>query len=219
MFEAKLRAMRRNLVPMNSHQLLLFIATVLPLICVPGPDMLFITSQAISGKASSGFRATAGVCAGYVVHSALVALGLAAVIAASPILFAALRWAGVGYLLYLAIQLLRSAAKRGTAQVSASHTGNPFRRGFLTAVLNPKGMMIYFAILPQFMSAGEPAAMQAAILSAIFVFLCGLVYSALSVAIAASGRRSGALSEQRRRYVEGISGGIILVAAAKLAAN
>jgi threonine/homoserine/homoserine lactone efflux protein len=84
---------------MELSTLLLFAAAVLPLICTPGPDMLFIASQAISGDAGAGLRATAGVCAGYVVHSLLVALGLAAIIAASPVLFAALRWIGVAYLL------------------------------------------------------------------------------------------------------------------------
>jgi len=60
---------------MNTHALGLFALTVIPLICVPGPDMLFIVSQAISG-AAAGLRATAGVCAGYVIHSLLVRRGL-----------------------------------------------------------------------------------------------------------------------------------------------
>src|SRR5579859_6753131 len=98
---------------MDIHTLLLFAATVLPLICVPGPDMLFIASQALGGDARAGLRATAGVCTGYVVHSLLVALGLAAVIAASPMLFNALRWIGVLYLVYLAARLMRSAMRPG----------------------------------------------------------------------------------------------------------
>ncbi|TXH81820.1 MAG: LysE family translocator, partial [Rhizobium sp.] len=87
---------------MKNANLLLFAATVLPLICTPGPDMLFVASQAISGGASAGLRSTAGICIGYIVHSTLAALGVAAVIAASPMLFAALRWLGIGYLSYLA---------------------------------------------------------------------------------------------------------------------
>lgn len=203
---------------METHTLLLFAATVLPLICVPGPDMLFIASQALSGDARAGLRATAGVCTGYVVHSLLVVLGLAAVIAASPLLFHALRWAGVLYLVYLAARLLRSAMRPGHLDVSASHTAMPWRRGFLTAVLNPKGMMIYFAILPQFMHAGHGVAWQAMLLSAIFIALCALVYSVLSVMLATTGK-AGGLSDRRRRYVEGVSGGMLIAAAARLAST
>jgi len=201
---------------MNTHALGLFALTVIPLICVPGPDMLFIVSQAISG-AAAGLRATAGVCAGYVIHSLLVAFGLAAVIAASPLLFEALRWAGVAYLVYLALQLLKSAATSRASALPKQPAANQFRRGFLTAVLNPKGMMIYFAILPQFMRHDQPAARQAFVLSAIFIGLCGVIYSALSVVVAATGGKAGGISDRRRRCIEGISGGVLIAAAAKLA--
>jgi threonine/homoserine/homoserine lactone efflux protein len=203
---------------MDTHTLLLFAATVLPLICVPGPDMLFIASQAMGGDMRAGWRATAGVCAGYVVHSLLVACGLAALIAASPVLFNALRWTGVLYLIVLAATLLRSAMRSGRIELSAAPTASPLRRGFLTAVLNPKGMMIYFAILPQFMHAGHAVALQALLLSAIFIALCALVYGVLSVMLACAGR-AGGLSDRRRRCVEGVSGGMLIVAAARLAGN
>ena len=203
---------------MNTHALGLFALTVIPLICVPGPDMLFIVSQAISG-AAAGLRATAGVCAGYVIHSLLVAFGLAAVVAASPVLFEALRWAGVAYLVYLALQLLRSAMKPQAAGLPDRRIAHPFRKGFLTAVLNPKGMMIYFAILPQFMQHDQPAAQQAFVLSAIFIGLCGVIYSALSVITATAGGKAGGISDRRRRCIEGVSGGVLIAAAAKLASR
>ena len=198
--------------------MLLFSATVLPLICTPGPDMLFIASQAIAGDASAGLRATAGVCVGYIVHSLLVVAGLAAIITASPTLFEALRWIGVAYLIYLAAQLIRSAMTAGKLTLQSGASRAQFKRGFLTAVLNPKGMMIYFAILPQFMHGAESAAWQAAILSAIFIGLCGAVYTALSIAIASSGK-AGRFGDRRRRWVEGVSGGLLVVAAGKLATS
>lgn len=201
---------------MNSTSILLFAATVLPLICTPGPDMLFIASQAISGGASSGRRATAGVCTGYVVHSLLVALGLAAIVATSPLLFGALRWIGVAYLVYLASRLIRSALSAGRLALQPGMGGAPFKRGFLTAVLNPKGMLIYFAILPQFMHGAGSATWQALILSAIFIGLCGAVYTVLSSVIASTGG-AGSFSDRRRRWIEGVSGGFLLVAAGKVA--
>ena len=93
-----------------------------------------------------------------------------------------------------------------------------FRRGFLTAVLNPKGMMIYFAILPQFMHGAASATGQALLLSGIFIALCALVYAVLSVALAATGR-TGGFSDRHRRWVSGVSGGLLVLAAGKLAAD
>ena len=210
--------MRRTMPHMDVATALLFSATVLPLIATPGPDLLFIASQAISGNAGAGLRATAGVCAGYVIHSLLVALGLAAIIAASPVLFEALRWIGVAYLIYLASQLIRSALKSGNPSLRSAPRTAPFKRGFLTAALNPKGMMIYFAILPQFMRSGESVAWQALVLSAIFIALCGLFYTVLSIVIAATGH-AGGLSDRRRRCVEGVSGGFLVIAAGRLASS
>ena len=201
---------------MQTATLLLFAATVLPLICTPGPDMLFITAQTLSAGAGAGLRATAGVCLGYMLHSVLVALGVAAVIAASPLLLEALRWLGAAYLLYLASQLIRSALRAGRPSLVTARGGNVLRRGFLTAFLNPKGMMIYFAILPQFMQHDGNIALQATVLSAIFIGLCALVYSALSVAVGAAGRKTG-FSDRSRRWVEGISGGLLILAAGRLA--
>lgn len=202
---------------MENANLLLFAATVLPLICTPGPDMLFVASQAVSGGAMAGLRSTAGICVGYVVHSALAALGVAAIIAASPVLFGALRWLGIAYLTYLAFRLIASSMRAGGVAPPPSRiAANRFRRGFLTAVLNPKGMMIYFAILPQFIGHDESIVLRASLLSAIFIGLCGIVYALLSLAIAALGSR-GNSSDRRRRWIEGIAGGLLLVAAGRLA--
>lgn len=203
---------------METGAAILFAATVLPLICTPGPDMLFVASQTLAGGAPAGLRATTGVCLGYVGHSILVALGVAAIIAASPVLFAALRWLGVAYLIYLACRLIGSALRPGNLTLSAGSSKAPIGRGFLTAFLNPKGMMIYFAILPQFMQHDGSIALQAAILSAIFVGLCGIVYAVLSVVIA-SARGGGGFSDRRRRWVEGMAGGALVVAAGRLAAT
>ncbi|UXN63757.1 LysE family translocator [Phyllobacterium sp. A18/5-2] len=203
---------------METTTLLLFAATVLPLICTPGPDMLFVASQALSGGAPAGLRSTAGVCIGYIVHSALVALGVAAIVAASPGLFAALRWVGVAYLAYLAFQLIKSAMKAGILTLVTAANKNQLQRGFLTAFLNPKGMMIYFAILPQFIRHEGNIALQASMLSALFIGLCGLIYTILSFVVAAAGKRGG-FSDHHRRCVEGAAGGLLIVAAARLAVS
>lgn len=203
---------------MEAGTLILFAATVLPLICTPGPDMLFVTSQALSGGVAAGMRATAGVCLGYVGHCILVAAGVAAIIAASPVLFEALRWLGVAYLMYLASQLIRSALRPGRHALPAERSKAVLRRGFLTAFLNPKGMMVNFALLPQFMEHEGSIVLQAFALSAVFISLCAIVYAVLSIAVASASKRAS-FSDRRRRWVEGFAGGALIVAAGRLAAN
>jgi threonine/homoserine/homoserine lactone efflux protein len=151
-------------------------------------------------------------------HSTLVALGVAAIIAASPPLFECLRWLGAAYLVFLAGQLIRSALRPRAPRAITTRGGGAVRRGFLTALLNPKGMMIYFAILPQFMRHDANIALQAAILSAIFIGLCAPIYGALSLTIGVAGMRTG-FSDRARRWVEGFAGGLLILAAGRLAAR
>jgi len=201
---------------MNTHTLLLFSATVLPLICTPGPDILFIASQSMEGGRSAGLKATAGILCGYGVHSLLVALGLAAVVAASPVLFEAIRWTGITYLVYLAYKMIRAALRPGLLVVAAGPVRHRFGKGFLTALLNPKGMMVYVALLPQFMDRQDgDATLQAVVLSAVFMAWCALVYSAIGLALGRVGRN--ALSDGRRRVIDGSAGGMVLLAAGFMA--
>ncbi|EIK53240.1 lysine exporter protein [Stutzerimonas stutzeri TS44] len=194
---------------------MLFSATVLPLVCTPGPDILFIASQAMSGGGRAGMRATTGVVLGYALHSLLVALGLAAVVAASPILFETIRWCGIAYLAYLACRLLRAALHPSRLEVPRGAVTGQLRKGLLTSLLNPKGMMIYIAILPQFMDQGGNTTLQAVALSAVFMFWCALVYSAIALALGRAGNDT--LSERRRRQIDGGAGAMVLLAAGFMA--
>ncbi|MGN7772682.1 LysE family translocator [Hyphomicrobiales bacterium] len=203
---------------MEFQTIALFTATVLPLICTPGPDMLFVASQALSAGTIAGLRATAGVCLGYMIHSALVACGVAAIIAASPLLFEGLRWLGIAYLIYLACRLIRSSLTPGILSIAAKSSSGQLKRGFLTALFNPKGMMIYIAILPQFMREGSNGALQAGILSAVFVCWCAVVYTLLSIAIGKAGHRSG-FNDRRRRTIEASAGGLLIIAATFMAGH
>lgn len=203
---------------MDVYSILLFSVAVVPLVLTPGPDILFIASQAMSGGIWAGLRSTAGICMGYVVYSVMVAVGLAAVVAASPFLFELIRWAGIAYLIYLAAMLIRSAFTSGPIAAPRSNTQHQLKKGFLTALLNPKGMMVYVAILPQFMDKQDSIALQAAVLSTVFILWCALVYTAVCVLLSAVGSKIG-FSDRRRRVVDGGAGGMILMAAGFMAAK
>ena len=197
---------------------LLFALTVLPLVFTPGPDMLFIFSQVMAKGVKAGMMATLGVCMGYVVHSVLVAVGIAAILVSFPVLFETIRWLGIAYLLYLAFSLLKSVLNTKTLNVPKAAAGSPITKGFLTALLNPKGMLIYFAILPQFIRQAENTVTQGLILSSIFIGLCLVVYSGLSMVIAKI-TANAQLDAKKQKWIDAGSGGLLMLAATWLIAN
>ena len=203
---------------MEVSTLALFALTAFPLVCTPGPDILFVSAQGVSRGRSAALRGTIGVLLGYAAHGGLAALGVAAVVAAHPVLFEVLRWIGVGYLAFLAVMLIRSAFRPGAAAAATVAAGSVVARGFLTSFLNPKGLMMYFAIIPQFVDPSGSVALQAGALSALFVLLCGLVYGAVGLA-AASAARLGGVGDRGRRALEGMAGGMLALAAGRLAAS
>src|SRR6266849_10475760 len=97
------------LMVMQPGTMLVFAATVMPLVCTPGPDILFVASQGLSGGPRAAMRANLGVLLGYMMHALLAAFGVAAVVAGSPVLLDILRWGGVGCLASLALTLIRVA--------------------------------------------------------------------------------------------------------------
>ncbi|GAA5556217.1 leucine efflux protein [Acinetobacter schindleri] len=196
----------------------LFALTVLPLIFTPGPDMLFILSQVMGKDAKAGMMATIGVCCGYLVHSILVALGIAAIIVSFPVLFETIRWLGIAYLLFLAFSLVKSVFSKNTLIIEKKSSSNPVKKGFITALLNPKGMLIYFAILPQFIDKSGNTVSQGLILSFIFIAMIFVVYCALSLLFARL-TRSTQIDERKQKWIDGTSGGLLALAASWLIIN
>ncbi len=196
----------------------LFALTVLPLIFTPGPDMLFILSQVMGKDAKSGMMATLGVCSGYLIHSILVAVGIAAIIVSFPVLFDTIRYLGIAYLLYLAFHLLKSVFSKKALLIEKKSEENPIRKGFFTALLNPKGMLIYFAILPQFIDKSGNTIVQGFALSFIFIGLIFIVYCALSLVVAKISQRQN-IDERKQKWIDGGSGALLALAAAWLMAN
>ncbi|MCP0912299.1 MULTISPECIES: LysE family translocator [Acinetobacter] len=196
----------------------LFALTVLPLIFTPGPDMLFILSQVMGKDAKAGMMATVGVCCGYLVHSILVALGIAAIIVSFPVLFETIRWLGIAYLLYLAFGLFKSVFSKSVLNIEKKTSANPIQKGFFTALLNPKGMLIYFAILPQFIDKSANTVSQGLILSFIFIGLIFVVYCGLSILFSKISQKTQ-IDERKQKWVDGTSGGLLALAASWLIIN
>lgn len=143
------------------QHLLWFIAAGWLLNLTPGPDVLYIVSNALRHGARAGVVAGLGITAGCFVHIAAAAVGLSALMAASATAFTLLKWVGAAYLLWIGVRMLFSrAAPTPPTQVEAAPVSlavnwkGVFLGGFWTNVLNPKVALFFLAFVPQFIAPG-----------------------------------------------------------------
>lgn len=128
--------------------LLAFVPAALALNVTPGPDMMLCLAQGMRSGRVSAWAASAGVSAGLLVHVTGAGLGLGVVVEAFPWAFDVIRWIGVGYLLYLAVQAFRSSKiKAGAKGMSPLRA---FRAGLITNLSNVKVIWFVLAFIPQF---------------------------------------------------------------------
>ncbi|MEV4556891.1 LysE family translocator [Kitasatospora sp. NPDC049285] len=189
---------------MDPHALLLFLGVDLLLVCTPGPDWLYIAARGLGQGRRAALTAVVGVCAGYTVHTALSAAGLAAALRAVPALLPLLRWTGAAYLAFLAVTMLL-ALRRGGAEALTAARPQPartvLRQSALTALLNPKGLLLYLSLVPQFVDPARPLPVggQVLALGALNVLSCAAVYSAVALTAARLGTRMSATPRAARR--------------------
>ena len=187
----------------GTHDLALFIVTALVLNATPGVDLMYTVTRTLQLGWRGGVAAALGIGAGCAVHAVAAALGLAALLAASPWAFEAIKWAGAAYLLWLAWGMLKAALRPGAAPASTTvaapqPAAHVFAQGMLTNVLNPKVALFFLALLPQFIAtdaANKPLAFL--FLGAVFV-LNGTLFLFAVVATAHLARRVGARPAVRR---------------------
>ncbi|WP_328431712.1 LysE family translocator [Streptomyces sp. NBC_00453] len=166
---------------MNSGTLLSFLALDLLLVCVPGADWAYVIANGVRGRSVG--RAVAGLVAGYALHTTLAVAGLAVLVASSPALLSALTVTGAGYLVWLGWSVLRRPAVPEAdaqgAQDTQAPSGGLFLRGATISGLNPKGLLLYLSVLPQFLvtrGAHPPVAVQTAVLGLLHMACCAAVY-------------------------------------------
>ncbi len=136
-----------------------FLAFAVVLVLVPGPDVAVVTRNTLSTGRERGAWTAAGVATAAAVQGVAAAAGLGAVVVRSQPLFEAIRWAGTAYLVHLGVQALRSArvgrypALDGQEPGQSSQRLAGWRQGFLSNTTNPKVLVFYLAVLPQFLGA------------------------------------------------------------------
>ncbi|MFI1375034.1 LysE family translocator [Streptomyces longwoodensis] len=183
---------------MDSTTLLSFLALDLLLVCVPGADWAYTIAAGVRGRSVPA--AVGGLVSGYAVHTALAVAGLAVLVAGSPTLLTALTVAGAGYLVWLGWSVLRrpgvpsgEPGGSGPGALPGESGGRVFLRGAAISGLNPKGLLLYLSVLPQFLVTGGarsggggggghlPVAAQTAVLGLLHMACCAAVYATVGV--------------------------------------
>jgi Putative threonine efflux protein len=158
--------------------LLAFTAAGLLLALTPGPDMTLSISRALAQGRGPALYVVVGTSTGILIHTLLVAFGISALITASPTAFFILKTGGAGYLLWLAIQAIRSGSSLTVEKVegAAGSVLANISTGLWVNLLNPKIIIFFMTFLPQFVTAGDPAVTQKLIfLGVFFIVVCSPV--------------------------------------------
>ena len=198
-----------------------YIVVAAALAFAPGPDVVFVLANSLRHKTRGAIAATLGVCAGTLLHSLAAAIGIAAVIAASPIAFDMLRYGGAAYLFYLGIRSTLSFFKSDSTRNNQTVADAPsvvkvFQQGLITNLLNPKVIIFYIALLPQFVNTDlGQVGLQIVLLGFIHTSI-GLIYLLVIGTIA--GNAAGWLTETRfGNYLDAIAGVFFIGLALRLA--
>jgi threonine/homoserine/homoserine lactone efflux protein len=194
-----------------------YVAFAAVLVLVPGADFTVIVKNTLAGGAVRGRWSATGVACSNAVQGVAAVAGLGAVVVRIQPLFQAIKWAGIAYLVYLAVQALRSAW-RGRYPAFTSDAPDAGRRGwregFLSNITNPKVLVFYLAVLPQFIGPGTSWAALLAL--AVTHAVLSLAY--LLVVVAGLHRVRRVLNRRPvRRALDALTGTVLLGFGARLA--
>ena len=196
-----------------------FLLTETALCLTPGPAVLFVVAHALRHGSGKSLWANAGILSGNAFYFLLSATGLGALLLASHNLFIGVKWLGAAYLLFLGIKTLvdRGATRNGEAD-NTSPDGSGLRillRGFAVQSANPKALVFFTALLPQFINPNVPVALQLLILGVSSLFVEFVVLAGYGIL---AGRASAFAGWPRfARATNRVSGGLLIAAGAGLA--
>ncbi|MFC8584581.1 leucine efflux protein LeuE [Streptomyces sp. NPDC057217] len=203
-----------------------YLAGLVLIILLPGPNSLYVLSVAARKGTRTGYKAAAGVFTGDTVLMTLAALGAASLLQTTPVLFMIVKYAGAGYLAWMAYGMLRAAwsmwrsparpAEEETAGTPAAPAERPYRRALIISLFNPKAILFLISFFVQFVDPGYAyPALSFLILGTLlqlgsFLYLTTLIFG---------GTRLSAAFRRRRRLSAGATsaaGALFLGFAAKL---
>jgi threonine/homoserine/homoserine lactone efflux protein len=200
------------MVPID--HLLTFAAAAFVLIVIPGPSVMFEISRSVALGRRAGLATVAGNALGELVQAAAVAVGIGAIIQRSAPLFTVVKVVGVAYIIVLGVRAIRDRRSLTDAlgvAVAPRSDRRIFVEGFVVGATNPKSLVFFAAVLPQFVVSDAGAVpLQLALLGAVFV-LIALVSDSAWVVLAGTARDWFGRSPRRLELVGG-AGGLMMIA-------
>jgi threonine/homoserine/homoserine lactone efflux protein len=189
----------------------------LTLCVIPGPAVLFVLSTALRRGTRTGLMGAAGIVAGNTAYFVLSACGVAALLLASYTLFGIVKWCGIAYLAYLGLRALfaRRSDLESTDESSRAFRGRTFTGALLTQLSNPKAIVFFVAVLPQFIDPHANVWLQLAVLALVSAAIEFGVLASYTLA-ADRVRRTGAAG-RAALWIERAGGIVLLGIAAFLA--
>lgn len=184
-----------------------FCVAAIAIVIVPGPTVTIVIANSLKHGARAGLLNVAGTQAGLVVWMAIAIAGLASAITYMGVWFDVLRIAGAAYLVWLGIRLLRSKGELMAARAAAAPKGGFFLQGFIVILSNPKVLLVFGALIPQFISKDGDYLNQLLLLGVSFMVIATVFDSLYAFA---AGNAGSWLSQKRVRFVE-MSSGLCLI--------
>lgn len=197
---------------------LAFFVTLFLFAITPGPAVLLTVAHGMKSGWGASLKAALGVQAGNGVYFLLSAFGLGAILSTSENLFHAVKWIGAAYLIYLGVRTLRNAGREALVvdQGRTPVLARPFQQAVMTQLANPKSVIFFGALMPQFVQPGHSLVLQYSVFAAI-CFFAEMPVLAFYGWLAAQGR--GLFSTpQRALWRERFSGAALIGVGAMLAA-
>jgi threonine/homoserine/homoserine lactone efflux protein len=194
-----------------------FFLAALLLAVAPGPDNLFVLTQAALRGRMAGMVIVLGLCSGLLVHTMAVTVGVAVIFQTSTLAFTLLKSIGAAYLLYLAWHAWRAPAiPVAPGAKSSLNRARLYRRGMVMNVTNPKVTLFFLAFLPQFADpARGPLPPQMLLLGGIFILATILVFGGIALLAGTLGERLGR-SPQAQKLLHRAAATVFVVLALKL---
>jgi threonine/homoserine/homoserine lactone efflux protein len=201
------------------HDYWLFVLTGVLLNLTPGQDTFYILGRSVAEGTKSGIASALGIAVGTLVHTAMAALGLSAILATSASAFTVVKLLGAAYLVYLGIRMLRTSSLPVAPTSAVGNAGvlGAFRDGIVTNVLNPKVALFFLALMPQFIGPDSETKVAAFIVLGLTFVTTGIVWCLVLAVAAGKLRGFFARHPQGWRAVSRASGGLFVLLGLRLA--
>ena len=200
---------------MSLSNLLFFAAMEIILCFTPGPAVLVIVSQAMKRGFRRSLRGALGITTGNAIYFVLSAAGLGALLVASRTVFEVIKWIGAGYLIFMGLRMILTKKETVQEEQQVAARDDSFRQALFVQLANPKAVVFFTALLPQFIDPKGPIALQ--------FFVLGVTSTVIELPVLAiygyAADKGRAMYARHTRWIERIAGGCLVAAGAKLAAT